>query len=238
MWYYYLQRIFVEALIEWQVKRDSATPLLPATLLAIGTCTMWTNNVIGLLESTLFHYFRLHRGPAAAASTTTIPTVGPATMQSECASWLHIIDLLNGRYLPGIEGADLVQRHNLLTLQAFTVCKLCTLSDVGEQLTLLQRLHLILENYKTSEATEPKLLALWSLMIAFGVQRLRHSDSTAKQLLLTLGRFLQSVSAHSDGWGDGVLGAFGLKRDSISNRRRLATRCLACVVFSLFPDTR
>lgn len=80
------------------------------------------------------------------------------------------------------------------------------------------------------------MLTLWSLMIAFGVQRLRHSEN-AKSLLLTLGRFLQSKSAHTDGWGDGVLGAFGLRRDGISRRRRLATRCLACVVFSLFPDT-
>lgn len=74
-------------------------------------------------------------------------------------------------------------------------------------------------------------------MIAFGVQRLRYSDN-AKTLLLTLGRFLQTVSAHADGWGDGVLGALGLRRDAVSRRRRLATRCLACVVFSLFPDVR
>lgn len=191
--------------------------------------------MIGLLEATLFHYFRLNSEPKRQQPPSAT-TAASSSTAGESASWLHVVDLLNGRQLPAIEGADLVQRHHLLTLHAFTVSKLSVLTDVGEQLTLLQRLHLILEPYKTSEATEPKLLALWSLMIAFGVQRLRHSDTTAKQLLLTLGRFLQSASVHPDGWGDGVLGAFGLRRDGISNRRRLATRCLACVVFSLFPD--
>lgn len=221
--------MFVEALIQWQVECDHVTALLPATLSAIGTCKSFTNNVIALLESSLLQYFRLSADGGAdkmVASNTT----------SSTGTWQRVAELL-GASLPSIEGTDLVQRHHLLTLHVFTVYKLRSLPNVGEQLTLLQKLHLILENYKTSEATEPKLLVLWSLMITFGVQRLRHSDN-AKSLLLTLGRFLQGVSAHADGWGDGVLGAFGLRRDAISRRRRLATRCLACVVFSLFPDTR
>lgn len=63
-------------------------------------------------------------------------------------SWTRIVARL-GPSLPTIEGTDLVQRHNLLTLHVFTVFKLRALSNVGEQLTLLQKLHLILENYKT-----------------------------------------------------------------------------------------
>lgn len=91
--------------------------------------------------------------------------------------------------------------------------------------------------YVTSDLTEPKLVALWGLMIVFGVQHLRQSNNS-KSLLLTLARYLQAISTASEGWGDGVLGAIGLRRDTISKRRRLTTRCLACVVFSLFPNTK
>lgn len=77
---------------------------------------------------------------------------------------------------------------------------------------------------------------MWGLMIVFGVQHLRQSNNSTS-LLLTLGRYLQAISTVSEGWGDGVLGAIGLRRDTISKRRRLTTRCLACVVFSLFPNT-
>lgn len=68
-----------------------------------------------------------------------------------------------------------------------------------------------------SDATEPKLATLWGLMIASGVQYLA-LDKTSRSHLLILGRYLQTISVHTDGWGDGVLGAFGLKKDSISKR--------------------
>lgn len=54
-------------------------------------------------------------------------------------------------------------------------------------------------------------------MIASGVRYLT-LDKTSRSHLLILGRYLQTISAHTDGWGDGVLGAFGLKRDAISKR--------------------
>lgn len=98
---------------------------------------------------------------------------------------------------------------------------------------------------------------LWGLTITSGVQYMKLNDG-ARNMLLTLGRYLQTVSVQDEGWGDGVLGAFGLKKNGISkrfvfvlcckkqsnymrlapHRRRLLTRCLACIVFSLFPDSR
>lgn len=53
-------RIFVEAVVQWQADRVSASPLVHAMLNAIGTCKVFTNNVIALLEATLYHYFRLY----------------------------------------------------------------------------------------------------------------------------------------------------------------------------------
>lgn len=54
-----------------------------------------------------------------------------------------------GTSLPAIEGNDLVQRHNLLTLHLYTVYKLQALRNIAEKIILLQGLHRILENYKT-----------------------------------------------------------------------------------------
>lgn len=78
---------------------------------------------------------------------------------------------------------------------------------------------------------------LWGLMITSGVQYMKINDG-ARNTLLTLGRHLQTASVQAEGWRDGMLGAFGLKKYGITNRKRLLTRCLACIIFSLFPDTR
>lgn len=91
-----------------------------------------------LLEATLYHFFRLAESDGSGDSSGNV-------------SWSTVSERL-GASVPGIvvEGTELVQRGHLLTLHVFTVYKLRALcANVGEQLTLLQRLHLILENYKT-----------------------------------------------------------------------------------------
>lgn len=128
-----LFRIFVEAVIEWQSKLSHATTLVPATLNAIGCCRTFTPNIVSLLESTLYNYFRMRK-----LQTTNAGAI----------SWTNVAERI-GHTLPAIEGTDLVQRHNFLTLHLLTFAKLRALANVGEQLTLLQKLHLILENYNT-----------------------------------------------------------------------------------------
>lgn len=59
-------------------------------------------------------------------------------------------------------------------------------------------------------------------------------NKNAREPLLTLARYLQTTSNSSDSWGEGILGAIGLKKDSVSNKRKILTRCLACIIFSLF----
>lgn len=113
--------------------------MVPATLNAIGSCKTFTHNIISLLESTLYNYFRLRK----LHSNAVAQHANPSGM-----SWSIVADRI-GRTLPAIEGTDLVQRHNFLTLHLFTFSKLRALVNVGEQLTLLQKLHLILENYNT-----------------------------------------------------------------------------------------
>lgn len=44
------------------------------------------------------------------------------------------------------------------------------------------------------------------------------SNSNAREPLQTLAQHLLAASNSSDGWGDGILGAIGLKKDAISNK--------------------
>lgn len=62
-------------------------------------------------------------------------------------------------------------------------------------------------------------------------------NDNSKNLLLTLGRFLQTISNQAEGWGDGVLGAFGLKKDGISKRYECYDSInLICLIIQLFLD--
>lgn len=65
--------------------------------------------------------------------------------------------------------------------------------------------------------TESKLVIIWALLIVCGFTLLE-SNSNAREALLTLARHLKSTSNVSDGWGEGLLGAIGLKKETISNR--------------------
>lgn len=69
----------------------------------------------------------------------------------------------------------------------------------------------------SSEQTEAKVAMIWGLIVACGYQLLNVNDNSKGQLL-TLGRYLQTNSNQSDGWGDGLLGAIGLKRDGFSKK--------------------
>lgn len=60
-------------------------------------------------------------------------------------------------------------------------------------------------------------MIIWALLIVCGFTLL-DSNSNAKEPLLTLARHLKSTSNVSDGWGEGLLGAIGLKKETISNR--------------------
>lgn len=68
-----------------------------------------------------------------------------------------------------------------------------------------------------SEQTEAKVAMIWGLIVACGHQLLNVNDNSKGQLL-TLGRHLQTISNQSDGWGDGLLGAIGLKKDGFSKK--------------------
>lgn len=78
-------------------------------------------------------------------------------------------------------------------------------------------------------------MLLWGLIISSGCKILKTNENSKNQLV-TLARYLQVISTQSEGWGEGLLGAIGIKKDGISTKRRILARCLACLVFSMFPE--
>lgn len=58
---------------------------------------------------------------------------------------------------------------------------------------------------------------IWGLLISCGT-KLLETNINAKEPLLTLSKYLLTNAASNDGWGDGILGAIGLKKETISNK--------------------
>lgn len=107
--------------------------------------------------------------------------------------------------------------------------------------------------------TESKLIIIYALLIVCGFNLLE-TNSNAREPLLTLARHLKSTSNVTDGWGEGLLGAIGLKKETTSNRyernggkfecfvlnwhllffsshrRKIVAKCLACIIFALFLE--
>lgn len=65
--------------------------------------------------------------------------------------------------------------------------------------------------------TEAKLAVIWGLLITCG-SKLLEANPNAREPLLLLARYLRNSSNTSDGWGEGILGAIGLKKETVSNK--------------------
>lgn len=74
-------------------------------------------------------------------------------------------------------------------------------------------------------------MMLWGVLVSGGCQ-LNDMDARIK-LLLSFSRYFQTVASQTDGWSDGLLGAIGLKKDGISIRRRVVTRCLSTFILAV-----
>lgn len=131
-------------------------------------------------------------------------------------SWSNVIDRLGGT-LPSFELQQLFDGEHLLCIQISMIYKLKHLKESGEKITYLENVGKLLENFKSTLNTEAKLAIIWGLLITCG-SKLLESNSNAREPLLTLARYLRSSSNISDGWGEGLLGAIGLKKETISNK--------------------
>lgn len=83
-------------------------------------------------------------------------------------------------------------------------------------------MNICFEKYRLN--TESKLVIIWGLLITCGF-KLLGVNANAREPLLTLARHLKSTSNISDGWGEGLLGAIGLKKETTSNKYAMIKFC-------------
>ncbi|ALC46612.1 CG14299 [Drosophila busckii] len=215
-----ISNIHIKALVRWQQQCSPANILMCAALPAIGHLNTYIASIYTLLESTIECYFwqNVEHAPWHAPS------------------WQGLLESLQ-MSLPKLELMPVMQGANFFSLHVFVLYRLEEIETSGEKIAFLQDLIQLLENVKTSPKTEPRLALVWGLIIARGCQLLQTSAHIKKPLHM-LARSLQIASTKAEGWSDNLLGAIGLKSEQITNKRKVLTRCFACIIFSLFPASR
>ncbi|XP_055848760.1 ectopic P granules protein 5 homolog isoform X2 [Episyrphus balteatus] len=212
-------KFFIDILIDWQSKCKPGSALLCQTLNAFGHSKAFIAGIYILLEATIVNYFR----------------VSDDNKENHHPSWISLLKSLQTSY-DKLEVMPFLRGQHFMSLHAYIIYKMETLSNAGEKITFLQDLSQLLEHVKTNVSTEPRMAIVWGAIISSGCKILSESEN-AKKPLLMLARHFHVLSTQTEGWGDGLLGVIGFKKDSISNRRKVLTRCISCIIFSLFPDT-
>ncbi|XP_034112376.2 ectopic P granules protein 5 homolog [Drosophila albomicans] len=215
-----ISNLHIKTLVRWQQHCAPANPVMCAALPAIGHLNTYISSIYMLLESSIECYFR--------KSTENAPWHAP--------SWQGLFEALQ-MSLPKLELMPVLQGGYFFSLHVFVLYKLEEIETDGEKITFLQDVTQLLENLKTDPQTEPRMALVWGLIISRGCQILQTSQLIKKPLCM-LARHLQIASTKAEGWSDGLLGVIGLKSENITNRRKVLTRCLACIIFSLFPASR
>lgn len=129
--------------------------------------------------------------------------------------------------------ATLINNDFFLALHLLSYMRILTLPDDIDRVTFLQDLQNKLADKKTTEATEAKAVLLWGFIIMSGGHILLRSEASKKQLLI-IARYFQVNLTQPEGWGDGLLGAIGLKKDPQSNKKKILLRCFSCAIFAIF----
>lgn len=111
--------------------------------------------------------------------------------------------------------------------------KILAITDDYERVEFLQDIQVKLAEKKTFESTEAQVCLLWGFLIMSGAHILQRSEVSMKQLL-SIARFFQVNLTQPEGWGDGLLGAIGLRRDLQTNKKKILLRCFSCLLFALF----
>ncbi|XP_017140447.2 ectopic P granules protein 5 homolog [Drosophila miranda] len=212
--------LHIKALVCWQQQCAPGNLVMCSALPAIGLLNTYIASIYSLLESSVESYFR--------TSTESAPWHAP--------SWQGLFEALS-MSLPKLELMPIMQGSYFFSLHVFVLYKMEEIATDGDKVTFLQDLSQLLDNLKTSPLTEPRLALVWGAIISRGSQILQVNPYVKKPLHM-LARHLQIASTKAEGWGDGLLGVIGLRSEVITNRRKVLTRCLACVVFSLCPANR
>nr|NP_650752.2 ectopic P-granules autophagy protein 5, isoform C [Drosophila melanogaster]Q9VE34.2 RecName: Full=Ectopic P granules protein 5 homolog [Drosophila melanogaster]AAF55595.2 ectopic P-granules autophagy protein 5, isoform C [Drosophila melanogaster] len=215
-----VSNIHIKALVWWQQRCSPGNLVMCSTLPAIGHLNTYIASIYSLLEASIENYFR----------------TSPEIASWHAPSWQGLMEALS-MSLPKLDLMPIMQGSYFFSLHVFVLYKMEEIATDGDKVTFLQDLSQLLENLKTSPQTEPRMALVWGVIIARGCQ-IAQVNQQVKKPLHMLARHLQIASTKAEGWGDGLLGVIGLKSEVITNRRKVLTRCLACVIFSLFPANR
>lgn len=122
-----------------------------------------------------------------------------------------------------------------LACHLLAYAKLLATPDDYERVEFLQEMQVKLAEKKTFESTEAQVCLMWGFLIMSGAHILKRSEVSMKQLL-SIARFFQVNLTQPEGWGEGLLGAIGLRRDGQSNKKKILLRCFSCLIFGLFDS--
>ncbi|XP_055633796.1 ectopic P granules protein 5 homolog isoform X2 [Toxorhynchites rutilus septentrionalis] len=219
-------KLFIEAIILWTENcRTSDSYIIPSTLCSIGMCKSFTHNLYWLVEEMLFHYF-------SKCARDRTSNAGQVILD---ATWAESLRKIGPGTIKGFNEEALVKNRFLLVYHLLVLQRLQEAHSPGEKILVLQKLFKTLEGLKMSDQSEAKQIMLWGLMVVVGVKILIAS-SDGQNHLLTLARYLQNSSRDTEGWGEGLLGAIGIRKDGTSVRLKVVAKCLSCVVFLLFGE--
>lgn len=188
-------RLFVNAVIRWQFVGSPQDISLLSLLCVVNTFKSFPHNICLLIEQTIFNYFK-------QTNSSDVLTTG---------DWRSIADRMIN--FTSIDVAQLIQHELLLCLHVYLLQKLRLCKTNGDKIELLRAVFVHLMKYKTTETTEGQWFLIIGLFIDVGMKSLNEASS----FLLALSRFLLNEVAVNESWGEGFLGAIGLRRDSISN---------------------
>lgn len=138
--------------------------------------------------------------------------------------------------LTSIDIPGFFRNNLLLSLHLYLLLRVQGMAQRSEKFLFLQMVHMEFfkqQTYKLSDKTEAK----WFLIIGIIIQFCLTEPNNNKQFILSIARQLLQISTQSDSWSDGILGAIGLRKESISNAKRVLCRCCACLIFSAFDET-
>lgn len=189
-------RLSVGAVIRWQFVGCPQDMSLLSLLCVLNTFKTFSFNVCLLIEQTIFNYLK---------QTDTSDAL-------KIVDWKNIADRMVN--FTAIDVPLLIQNDLLLCLHLFLLERLRLCVTNGDRIMLLQGVFVHFDKYKATETTEGQ----WFLNIGLFIDVGMRSLDGAAQFLLALSRFLLNDVGQTERWGDGILGAIGLKRDSVSNR--------------------
>lgn len=112
---------------------------------------------------------------------------------------------------------NLVKGQYLLTLHAYILCRIDSFRTTGEKITFIDDILQLLDNLKVQQINESKLVFVYGGIIASCCRILVESENVEKTLL-RMARYFQVQAQQVESWGEGLLGAIGLKKDCVTNR--------------------